>query len=103
MQSRFIIQTIAFTATWFALTTGVLAAAGDEPGAPPPTERPKPKITISKETTYLTEPLRPDGYPDYVAALNQRMSEGVTPDNNAAVLLMKAFGPRDIPEQFRTK
>lgn len=56
-------------------------------------EPPKPKITIGKETTYITEPLRPDGYPDYVAALNKRMSEGVTPENNAAVLLAKAFGP----------
>jgi len=31
-------------------------------------------VTISKETTYITEPLRADGYPDYVAALNQRFS-----------------------------
>ena len=43
-------------------------------------------VTISKETTYITEPLRADGYPDYVAALNQRFSQGVTPENNAAVL-----------------
>ncbi len=33
-------------------------------------------VTISKETTYITEPLRPDGYPDYIAALNQRASKG---------------------------
>ena len=57
----------------------------------------KPKITISKETTYITKPLRQDGYPDYVAAINQRMSEGVTPENNAAVLLLKAFGPSEFP------
>jgi hypothetical protein len=30
-----------------------------------------PRITLSKETTFITEPLGPDGYPDYVAALNQ--------------------------------
>jgi hypothetical protein len=56
---------------------------------------PKPRVlvTISKETTYITEPLRPDGYPDYVAALNQRFSAGVTPENNAAVLFWKAMGP----------
>ena len=27
-----------------------------------------PLATISKETTYITEPLRLDGYPDYLAA-----------------------------------
>src|SRR5262249_24390822 len=35
------------------------------------------------------------------AALNQRMSEGVTPENNAAVLLLKAFGPAEIPRDLR--
>ena len=64
---------------------------------------PKPKITISKETTYITEPLRPDGYPDYVAALNQRMSQGVTPENNAAVLLIQALGPGIISDNNRAK
>ena len=52
--------------------------------------------TISKETTYITEPLRSDGWPDYVAALNQRASKGVTPENNAAVLLWQATGPSAI-------
>jgi hypothetical protein len=56
----------------------------------------RPVVTISKETTYITEPLRPDGYPDYLAALNQRMSKGVTPENNAAVALLQAFGPNPL-------
>jgi hypothetical protein len=43
----------------------------------------KPKI--GKETTYLTEPVREDGTIDYLAALNNRLSEGVTPENNAFV------------------
>lgn len=51
-------------------------------------------VTISKETTYITEPLHPDGYPDYVAVLNQQFSEGVTPENNSAVLFLKAVGPK---------
>ena len=55
------------------------------------------RITVSKETTYFTEPLQPDGYVDYVAALNQRCSDGVTPENNAAVLFWQAFGPSGIP------
>ena len=51
-------------------------------------------VTISKETTYITEPLRPDGYPDYLAALNQLASKGVTPEDNAVVILVQAFGPK---------
>ena len=30
---------------------------------------------------------------DYLAALNERYSQGVTPENNAAVLLLQAVGP----------
>jgi len=63
--------------------------------------KPRAGITISRETTFITEPLREDGYPDYVAALNQIASEGVTPENNAAVLFCRAFGPRTIPEENR--
>ncbi len=58
-------------------------------------------LIISKETTYITEPLDELGYPDYAAALNQRMSNGVTPENNAAVLLMQAAGPKEIPVEKR--
>jgi hypothetical protein len=57
---------------------------------------PRVLVTISKETTYITEPLRPDGYPDYLAALNQRYSRGVTPENNAAVLFLRAEGPPSL-------
>jgi hypothetical protein len=60
-------------------------------------------ITISKATTYITEPLRPDGYPDYLAVLNQRASQGVTPENNAVVLFMQAFGPDTIDRKNREK
>ncbi len=60
-------------------------------------------VTISKETTFITEPLREDGYPDYLAALNQYASEGVTVENNAAVPLWQAFGPEDMPEELRER
>jgi hypothetical protein len=63
----------------------------------------RPKITISRETTCITEPLRPDGYPDYVAALNQRVNQGVTPENNAAVPLLKALGPKGVKKEHRDK
>jgi hypothetical protein len=60
-------------------------------------------VTISKETTYLTEPLRPDGYVDYIAALNRQHSRGVTPTNNAAVLFIKAVGPAGIKPGHRAE
>ncbi len=63
----------------------------------------KSKVTISKATTFITEPLREDGYPDYVAALNALSSKGVTPDNNAVVLLLRAFGPGKLEEKFRAE
>jgi hypothetical protein len=61
------------------------------------------KLIISRATTFIEEPLRPDGYPDYIEALNARMSEGVTPENNAAVLLMRAIGPKDIGYEIQTE
>jgi len=68
-----------------------------------PSKAPRVRVTISKETTYITAPLRKDGYPDYVAALNERCSRGVTPENNAAVLFWKAFGPGEIPKPHRER
>jgi peroxiredoxin len=59
----------------------------------------KGKFTINKETTYVTGPVDKDGYIDYVAALNERLRRGVTPENNANVLIWKALGPR--PEGTR--
>jgi hypothetical protein len=53
----------------------------------------KPELVVSPETTYVTGPLRPDGTVDYVAYLNAQQAEGVTPENNAAVLLVDALGP----------
>lgn len=61
----------------------------------------KPRFTIGRDTTYITQPLRAGGYPDYIAALNEHAREGVTPENNAAVLLMRAFGPAPIPQASR--
>ena len=53
-------------------------------------------VTISRDTTYITEPLRADGYPDYLAALTQQARKGVTPENNAVVLIVQALGPELI-------
>ena len=56
-------------------------AWGDETGTTNPLQK-TVKITISPETTYITEPLLPDGRVDYIGALNRMLSEGVTPENN---------------------
>jgi len=53
---------------------------------------PNGTITISRETTYFTEPLNDDGTVNYIAAVNQRYGKGVTVENNAAVLVMRAVG-----------
>jgi RNA polymerase sigma factor (sigma-70 family) len=83
-------------------------AADDTPKAPKPPpartaarrERNKPNFTISKETTFLTEPLDKDGYVDYETALNERLAKDITPATNANALLWEALGPR--PESSRT-
>jgi hypothetical protein len=68
-----------------------------------PARRPKPEIRISRETTYVTGPLREDGYVDYVAAMNDLCSRGVTPENNAAVPLWQAVGPKSLDVGIRKR
>ena len=67
-------------------------------------EKPAPKLPIGKETTYFTGPLDSNGYVNYVAALNDRLSRGITPDTNANVLIWKAIGPtpdnRKMPAEY---
>ena len=58
-------------------------------------------VTISKETTRITSPLKPDGYPDYIAALNQQLRKDVTPKNNLAVGIWKITGPIDLSGEMR--
>ena len=61
----------------------------------------KPEVTISKETTGLTSPLRPDGYVDYARALEERAFRGVTPENNAAIDLVRAAGAKGFSKRPR--
>ncbi|MBT7255513.1 MAG: hypothetical protein HN882_10955, partial [Planctomycetaceae bacterium] len=53
-------------------------------------------VTISKQTTRIVKPLKEDGYPDYIAALNQQFGRGVTAENNIAVTVWEAVGPEDL-------
>jgi len=50
-------------------------------------------FTVSPETTYVTGPLDKHGYVDYVTALNERLSQGIKPEDNANVLIWQALGP----------
>ncbi len=69
-----------------------------------PEGKPRPKFTLGRDTTYATGPLDIGGRIDYVTALNERLSRGVTPETNANVLLWKAIGPRPegaaMPREF---
>ena len=89
-----------------ALAPGWATAPGGDAASPDETgqRRSLPvRITISGETTAILGPVREDGYVDYVAALNQRLSAGVTPENNAAVLFCQAFGPSEIYADTRER
>jgi len=59
------------------------------------------ELTLGPTTTVIDAPLDSQGLPDYLAYINQRASEGVTPDNNAAPELMRILGPREVPPEMR--
>jgi hypothetical protein len=63
------------------LLAGLCLRATPQGDAPP-----VPRLTVSRATTFVTEPLRADGTPDYAAWLNRKYSAGVTPENNAALM-----------------
>jgi hypothetical protein len=87
---------IGATATWTTPASGQDKKAQEK--------KRKGKLTISKETTFVTAPLDKQGHVDYVTALNERMRQGVTPENNANVLIWQALGPHPeratMPAEF---
>ncbi len=60
-----------------------------------------PEIVVSKETTWLTEPLADDGLPDYAAYLLEQGREGVTPENNGAVPFLRAMWPAGLEPRWQ--
>ena len=78
------------------MCTSVLATAADTTKAPPPA---KLNITISRETTYILGPINEDGTVNYLAHINNKYGKGVTKENNAFVLMLKAIGPKSIDEK----
>jgi len=84
-----------------ALMAMIAPALAEPPADRPDKKPPKPRVTISKATTYITKPLRKDGYPDYVAHLEKLRSEGAAKDNNFVVDLMLATGATEVEEELR--
>lgn len=78
-----------------ALSVGHLSGT-DEPAK----AKPSP-IKVSKETTYILEPLDSEGYVDYVEAVNQRASKEVTAATNYEVIVRAVLGPRSISPEIR--
>ncbi len=60
-----------------------------------------PEFTISKETSFVTTPLNEDGTINYLAALNEKLGKDVTPENNAAVILIEVLGPSPIESNLQ--
>jgi hypothetical protein len=80
-----------------------LRAEDTSPSAIPQQIRRPVRVTISKETTCLTGPIRSDGWLDYATAINERCSRGVTAENNAAIPFWRSVGPKDIPKEKRER
>ena len=60
-----------------------------------------PDIIVGHDTTRISGPLTADGTVDYVAWMNEHYGRGVTKDNNAVVLLVRAVGPDVMETEFQ--
>lgn len=82
----------------FGMALMALVASTASPAEDPPVE----PLAISKETTWITEPLGSDGTPDYPGWITRKYAAGVTPENNAAVVLgqLKLTGDERNPAPF---
>ena len=61
----------------------------------------KARITIGKDTTFFTEPVNDEGYINYVAALDRKLREGVTAENNANVPIRLMLGERELSDRLK--
>jgi hypothetical protein len=71
--------TLAVWAIVAGATAGELSAAN-------------PTLSLSQDTTRLTQPLDAERCVDYAEVLRERYSRGVTPENNVCTLLWEAIG-----------
>jgi hypothetical protein len=91
------------TVVALAMPTHVEAADVANQAGTSKSRRKQTCIRISKETTYLTEPLDADGYVDYLEALNRESSRGVTPENNFEVVVRRFLGGEAIDQSVRAQ
>lgn len=91
---------IMWAASWFLLPTSQ-PVVGQENNAV--AAKPQQTIRISEETTRITKPLDREGYIDYVAAINDRQSKGVTPQNNFEVVVRSVMPLDSSTEEFRAE
>ena len=59
---------------------------------------PERQFTVGHETTFITEPLQPNGMVDYVVALEEILGPPPPRESNAAVLLFSATFPEIPPD-----
>lgn len=62
-----------------------------------------PRLKTGPATSVVTGPLKTDGTLDFEAALHQRVAANMTVENNATVLLDRAFGPLTMPSELRPR
>lgn len=60
-------------------------------------------VVVSRETTYVTAPLHLDGTVDHAAAFRSALGSPVAPEENAAVPLVRAAGPRCVRGTHRAE
>lgn len=61
------------------------------------------RLEVGPRTTFLEGSVQPDGTFDFESALHQKSSAGITPENNAAVLLEQACGRAEMPLDLRRR
>lgn len=83
----------------FLVVLGVLAATAMVLHFPAGPVRIRP----GPDTTVIDGPLNPDGTVDYVGYLDRQWREGLQPDQNAAMLLLKALGPDVLNDRTRVE
>jgi hypothetical protein len=62
-------------------------------------ELPATPIKLSKETTFITEPLAGDGLPNYALAIQAIEAKEVTPEQNGAIPFWQAMGQYQMSDE----
>ncbi|MCC9606627.1 hypothetical protein LOC68_16915 [Blastopirellula sp. JC732] len=62
---------------------------------------PSGPIIVSKQTTFLTEPLRSDGLVDYPQAILNMQGKNVSPEENAAIPFLQATWPCELSPEHQ--